>query len=58
MVGVERGLDGQVIAGVDDRTAAGPATVLLPDAASLRDGQVLVRRTDEERTLRTNPVGV
>lgn len=44
---------------LDGSVLRGPATrPQLVYETSERDGQVLVRRTDEERTLRTNPVGV
>lgn len=44
---------------LDGAVLRGPATrPQLVYETSERDGQVLVRRTDEERTLRTNPVGV
>jgi nitrite reductase/ring-hydroxylating ferredoxin subunit len=44
---------------LDGAVLRGPATrpQLVYDTSE-QDGQVLVRRTDEERTLRTNPVGV
>ncbi|GAB2568046.1 Rieske (2Fe-2S) protein [Microlunatus antarcticus] len=44
---------------LDGAVLRGPATrPQLVFETTERDGQVLVRRTDEERTLRTNPVGV
>jgi nitrite reductase/ring-hydroxylating ferredoxin subunit/uncharacterized membrane protein len=44
---------------LDGAVLRGPATrPALVYETFERDGQVLVRRTDEERTLRTNPVGV
>lgn len=44
---------------VDGAVLRGPATrPQLVYETTERDGQVLVRRTDEERTLRMNPVGV
>ncbi|MGI3779313.1 MAG: Rieske 2Fe-2S domain-containing protein [Janthinobacterium lividum] len=44
---------------LDGTVLRGPATrPQLVYETFERDGQVLVRRTDEERTLRTNPVGV
>ena len=44
---------------LDGSVLRGPATrPQLVYETSERDGQILVRRTDEERSLRTNPVGV
>ena len=44
---------------LDGAVLRGPATrPQLAYETTERDGQVLVRRADEERTLRTNPVGV